>query len=124
MDFESLKQYLLGKPSATLDFPFGEGVYVFKVKGKMFALIGFRDGEMNMNLKCDPDEGAALREIFSNVSAGYHMDKRHWITLYFRQENPQSMLPDGEILRLVDNSFSLVVAKLPKKLQQSILIKL
>lgn len=119
MEFEHLKQYLLEKPETTLEFPFGNDVYVFKVKGKMFALIGFNQKEMNMNLKCDPEEGASLREIFEDITAGYHMDKRHWITIYFR-----GTVPDGEVLRLVDNSFRLVVEKMPKKHQTSILLKM
>ena len=119
MEFEQLKQYLLDKPHTTLEFPFGDDVYGFKVKGKMFALIGFRGDEMNMNLKCDPDEGESLREVFPDITAGYHMDKRHWITIYFR-----GGVPDGEVCRLIDNSFRLVVAKMTKKDQASILVNL
>ena len=124
MEFKTLKQYLLDKSSATLDFPFGSDVYVFKVKGKMFALIGHNKGEMNMNLKCAPEEGAALREIFRDITAGYHMNKRHWITINFTQQGlaDDQRVPDGEVFRLVDNSYALVVAKLPKKEQASLLL--
>ena len=119
MDFETLNQYLLNKPESKQDFPFGDDVYVYKVKGKMFALIGWREGVMNMNLKCDPEEARSLVDIFASVTPGYHMDKRHWITVNFTGE-----VPDGEVCRLIDNSFLLVVNKMTKKDQQSILLKL
>lgn len=124
MQFEALKEYLLKKTETTLDFPFGDDVYVFKVKGKMFALIGWKEGEMNMNLKCEPDEGAALRDIFSSIKPGYHMNKRHWITVYFESKAYGPPPPVGEIERLIDNSFNLVVSKMTKKDQQSILVHL
>ena len=110
MKFETLKKYLMSKPETTLEYPFGDDVHVFKVRKKMFALIGFRKDLMNMNLKCDPDEACALRDIFPAITEGYHMDKRHWITIYF-----DGSVPKNEILRLVDNSFLLVVDKMSKK---------
>lgn len=75
MTFESLTTYLLDKPHATLSYPFGADVSVFKVNNKMFALLAIRDGTPFVNLKCDPDEALALRDIFTGVSAGYHMNK-------------------------------------------------
>lgn len=122
MEFEALKRYLLNKTESALDFPFGDDVFVFKVKGKMFALIGWKEGVMSINLKCDPDEGAALRDIFSAIKPGYHMDKRHWITIYFDAKSDASSPPEGEVKRLIDNSFRLVVSKMTKKDQKSILI--
>jgi predicted DNA-binding protein (MmcQ/YjbR family) len=119
MDFDLLKKYLLDKPQTTLSFPFGEDVSVFKVKNKMFALVGWRNDMMMLNLKCDPDEAVALQDIFTAIKPGYHMDKKHWISVYFDTEVPQ-----GEIYRLIDNSFALVVSKMTKKDQQSILIQL
>lgn len=122
MEVESIKQYLLAKPETILDFPFGVDTSVFKVKGKMFALMSRREGEDFINLKCDPDEALALRDIFSNVTPGYHMDKKHWISIYFR--GGDRVTPHGEVERLIDNSFKLVVSKMTKKDQQSILIHL
>ena len=117
MDFSTLKQYLLSKPFTTLDYPFGDDVHVFKVKGKMFALVSHDQGQMNMNLKCDPLESESLREVFSAITPGYHMNKKHWITLRF-----DGSVPEGEVLRLVDNSFQLVVAKMPKRERTAILV--
>lgn len=115
MNYEELKAYLLAKPFATLDFPFGDDVSVFKVKNKMFALVGTRNNVMMINLKCDPDEAAALCDIYSAITPGYHMDKKHWISLYF-----DGSVADSETMRLIDNSFNLVVSKLSKKEQLSI----
>ena len=119
--YRELKSYLLTKPESTLDFPFGADVSVFKVKNKMFALVGERNGLMILNLKCDPEESLMLRDIFPAITEGYHMDKRHWITLYFDSDKA---IPEGEIKRLIDQSFLLVVHKLPKKVQTSLLIHL
>ena len=113
---DALNDYLLAKPEATLDFPFGKDVKVFKVKGKMFALLGQRNDLPMLNLKCDPDEAIMLCDVFSSITPGYHMDKRHWISVYF-----DGSVPSGEVERLIDNSYLLVVKKLPKKDQQSIL---
>jgi predicted DNA-binding protein (MmcQ/YjbR family) len=117
--------YLLNKPEATLDFPFGEDVKVFKVKNKMFATLalgkmGKGDGDKKewwMNLKCDPDEAIMLRDIFSAVIPGYHMNKRLWITIILN-----GSIPKGEIERMIDNSFRLVVSKMTKKDQKLILL--
>ncbi len=119
MEFELLNQYLLAKPETAQGFPFGDDVYVYKVKKKMFALVSWREEKMIINLKCDPDEAEALRGIFSAITAGYHMDKKHWITIYF-----DDTVPEGEVKRLIDNSFMLVVEKMTKKDQRSILLHL
>ena len=94
-------------------------------KGKMFATLalgkmGKGDDEGNldwwMNLKCDPDEASALRDIFKSVIPGYHMNKRLWNTIIL-----DGTIPSGEIERMIDNSFALVVSKLPKKQQLGLL---
>ena len=132
MDFEIAKTYLLNKPETVLDFPFGADVYVFKVKTKMFATLaigkmGKGDDSNNdsgenywwMNLKCDPDEAAILRDIFTAVIPGYHMNKALWNTIILN-----GSIPRGEIERMIDNSFRLVVDKMTKKMQASILLHL
>ena len=116
MNLEQLKYYLLTKTESTQDFPFGADVYVFKVKKKMFALIGHREGKMMLNLKCDPDESWMLRDIFPAITPGYHMNKLLWISIYF-----DGTVPESEVERLIDNSYQLVVNTLSKKLQLSLL---
>lgn len=126
-DFSPVHQYLLEKPESTQYFPFGDDVYVYKVKNKMFATLavgkaGKGDGERQdwwLNLKCDPEEAVMLRDIFSSVIPGYHMNKRLWNTVIL-----DGSIPNGEIQRMIDNSFMLVVNNMIKKDQQSILVHL
>ena len=87
MENHELKRYLLNKPFASVSQPFGEGIDVYKVKDKMFATLALgkmgqqSSGHWWVNLKCDPDEAAILRDIFEAVIPGYHMNKRHWNTV-------------------------------------------
>ncbi len=114
MDEANLTQSLLSQLGATQDFPFGPDVAVFRVAKKMFALLGIHRGMLMLNLKCPPEQGAALREMFPAITEGYHMDKRHWISLYFDSSNP---IPEGEVERLIEQSYQLVLKSLPKKTQ-------
>ncbi|MBO9491218.1 MmcQ/YjbR family DNA-binding protein [Endozoicomonas sp. G2_1] len=127
---DQLKNYLLAKPETKLDYPFGPEVEVYKVKGKMFATLSFGTGNEKgtegklaghfcMNLKCDPDEAVILRDIFASVTPGYHMNKAQWNTVIL-----DGSIPKGEIERMIDQSFRLVVGKMTKKEQTSILLKL
>jgi len=121
MDYNSAKTYLLERPEAIEDFPFGPEVAVFKVKGKMFATLGLRaepgkePSTTNINLKCDPQEAIMLRDIFSAVIPGYHMNKKHWNTVLL-----DNSMPDGEIQRMIDNSYALVVKGMTKKVRASL----
>ncbi|MDG1732001.1 MAG: MmcQ/YjbR family DNA-binding protein [Thalassotalea sp.] len=119
MQPSKLNSYLINKPCTSLSFPFGEDVSVFKVKNKMFALLGHHNELDMINLKCDADESLALQDIFPAIKPAYHMDKKHWISVYF-----DGSVPQGEIERLIDNSYMLVVSKMTKKEQASILIHL
>ncbi|MFT5708431.1 MAG: putative DNA-binding protein (MmcQ/YjbR family) [Oceanospirillaceae bacterium] len=118
MNYQQARSYLLSKPEAREDFPFGPEVAVFKIKDKMFATLNTlaksyeTSKETSMNLKCDPQEALMLRDIFSAVKPGYHMNKRHWNTIIF-----DSSIPEGEIARMVDDSYALVVKGLTKKLR-------
>lgn len=109
MNYDSAREYLLSKPEALLDYPFGPDVAVFKIRGKMFATLGEEDGIARTNLKCDPDEAAALRDIFPAVLPGYHMNKLHWNTVLL-----DGSVPVGELERMIDSSYALVVKTLRK----------
>lgn len=109
MNKKEAEAYLKSKPEAAEDYPFGFDVQVFKVRGKMFALLAEEKGLANMNLKCDPDEAMVLRQIYPAVLPGYHMNKRHWNTILL-----DGSLPPAEIERMIDQSYSLVVKGLPK----------
>lgn len=92
--------------------PFGDATLVFKVMGKMFALVGLENIELSANLKCDPDYALELREAYSEVHPGYHMNKKHWNTVELGGGLKKSLF-----LELVDHSYELVVSKLTKKLK-------
>ena len=105
---EKFKQYLLAKPDAVEAYPFGEGIMVPKVCGKMFATYSAaKDGFYHMNVKCDPLEAIALRDVFESVIPGYHMNKKHWNTLIL-----DGSIPDFEVERMIDRSYGLVVKTL------------
>jgi predicted DNA-binding protein (MmcQ/YjbR family) len=95
-------------PGATLENPFGPEWDVYKVRGRVFLLLPL-DGTGRVTLKSDPDDAHALREAFADIVPGYHMNKKHWITLL-----PGSSLDDGLIAELVTESYLLVVEKLPR----------
>jgi predicted DNA-binding protein (MmcQ/YjbR family) len=122
---EQVRNYLLSKPEAEEDFPFGIDVMVFKVKGKMFALLSGEGGKNpnkrpQMNLKCDPLEASQLRDVFDDVVAGYHMNKKHWNTLYLAGSENSSDIPAGEVERQIDNSYGLVLKGMTKAQRRSL----
>jgi len=104
MQVSQLLAYLDAKVGAQRDYPFDDKILVFKVRGKMFALLDPLEVPPRVNLKCDPAEAQMLRDIFPCVLPGYHMNKRHWNTLVV-----DGSLPDGEVRRMIDNSYALVV---------------
>ncbi len=108
--YEQARDYFLSKPEAWLDTPFGPDVIVPKIAKKMFATLGEEEGLARINLKCDPDEALALRDIFPSVLPGYHMNKVHWNTVLL-----DDSIPVGEVQRMIDNSYALVVRSLPKR---------
>jgi predicted DNA-binding protein (MmcQ/YjbR family) len=109
VNYENARSYLLSKPEAIEDFPFGPEVAVMKIGGKMFATLTEKDGLASTNLKCDPHEALMLRDIFSAVKPGYHMNKLHWNTVVL-----DGSVPVGEIERMIDRSYALVVKNLRK----------
>ena len=109
MNRDITKKYLLSKPDAVEEFPFTADVAVFKINNKMFATLATEQGVARCNLKCDPDEALILRDIFSGVTPGYHMNKRHWNTVFL-----DGSIPKGEIERMIDCSYSLVIKAMKK----------
>jgi predicted DNA-binding protein (MmcQ/YjbR family) len=103
MDIESLREYCISKTDATESFPFGEDTLVFKVNGKIFALVNL-DGDLSINLKCDPVFAIELRERYSSVTSGYHMNKKHWNTVLL-----DGSVPDKEVFSWIDHSYNLVI---------------
>jgi len=105
MNIESLREYCISKKGVSESFPFGEDTLVFKVNGKIFALANL-DGDLSINLKCDPDYAIDLREQYSSVTPGYHMNKKHWNTI-----NIDGTIPEKEVFLWIDHSYDLIEEK-------------
>lgn len=103
MNIEDLREYCIKKPDVTESFPFGDDTLVFKRKGKIFLLANL-DGDLSINIKCDPSLALELRERYPSVVPGYHMNKKHWNTVYV-----DGSIPDKEIFSWIDNSYDLVI---------------
>jgi predicted DNA-binding protein (MmcQ/YjbR family) len=108
MDIEVYRRHCIAKKGVTEEFPFDENTLVFKVMGKMFSLTGV-DAFDSINIKVDPEIGIELREKYPSVKPGYHMNKKHWITVVM-----DGTVPDKRILQWIDNSYQLVCASLTK----------
>ena len=113
MNIEEFRLYCLEKKGVTEAFPFDQQTLVFKVMGKMFALVPLERLPSQANLKCDPEQAVALREKYDGViTPGYHMSKVHWNTLFLEQ------LPPGLIMQLIDDSYNLIISGFTKKLRE------
>lgn len=119
MNHKQIEEYLLSKPGAWLDYPFGEEVAVYKVgskdSGKMFALIQEGKEPVRISLKCDPLLAEKLRAEFESVLPGYHLNKKHWNTVIC-----SGQLPVEEIHGLITLSYNLVLESLPKAEQDKL----
>lgn len=115
MNVEEFRNLCLRKKGITEEFPFDADTLVFKVMGKMFALVPLERKPPQCNLKCDPERAIELREEYDgDITPGYHMSKKHWNTLFL--EN----LPPHLIVELLDHSYDLVVSSLTKKLKEQL----
>ena len=118
MDFQACRDHCLMQLQSIEDFPFGPDIYVYKVVGKIFAILSeslvptaaaANTKLASINLKCDPTEAVMLRQIFPAITPGYHMNKQHWNTVQL-----DGSVPVNEIKRMIENSYALVVKSLPK----------
>lgn len=98
MNHKEIEEYLLSMPNARLDYPFGEGVAVYKAgaeaDAKMFAIIQEGSSPVRLSLKCDPQLAEVLREKYETVLPGYHLNKKHWNTIICTGQVPQDELED------------------------------
>ncbi|MBM9621670.1 MmcQ/YjbR family DNA-binding protein [Streptomyces zhihengii] len=108
MRARELRAFCLEFNAAVEEFPFGPETSVFKVLGKMFALSALEGAPLTVNLKCDPENAVRLRAEHPAIAPGYHMNKRHWNTVTVGE------LPDRMVRELVEDSYDLVVAGLPR----------
>ena len=114
MNIESFRAYCLSHKGVTEEFPFGEDVLVYKVMGKMFSLTNMEVFE-SVNLKVDPERGVELRERYPAVQPGYHMNKKHWITVTM-----VGSIPDKLLKEWIDHSYDLVAAGLTKMAKRTL----
>ena len=114
MNVESLREYCLSLPLATEDFPFDETTLVFRVVGKIFAMLDLERPDV-VSLKCNPDYALQLREEHPEISGAWHMNKKYWISVYFEQD-----VPDSLIRELVKASYDLVAGSLTKKARDAL----
>lgn len=103
MDHKTVEDFVLSMPNAKLDYPFGEGVAVYKAGDKMFALIQEGKDPVRLSLKCDPTLAETLREKYETVLPGYHLNKKHWNTIILTGQ-----LPWEEVQDLIRHSYQLV----------------
>lgn len=116
MNTESIREYCLKKKAVTESFPFGETTLVFKVKEKIFLLLTLDHTPAQFNAKCDPNRAIELREQYSAIRPGYHMNKRLWNTV-----TVDASLSAPLIKEMIDDSYTLVVHSLPAKVRKEIL---
>ncbi|TVR41594.1 MAG: MmcQ/YjbR family DNA-binding protein [Bacteroidia bacterium] len=109
MHIEAFREYCLAKKGVTESFPFDRETLCYKVMGKLFALTDV-DRFESVNLKCDPEKLISLRERYPAVGPGYHMNKKHWMTVLM-----DGSLADSLIMEWIDHSYELVVAGLTRK---------
>jgi predicted DNA-binding protein (MmcQ/YjbR family) len=114
MDIEHFMRFCAAKKGVTEEFPFGEETLVYKVMGKIFALTNV-DAFESFNLKVDPEQGVILQEEYMAVRPGYHMNKKHWITVVL-----DGTVSDRLLKEWIDNSYNLVVSGLTKKQQAAL----
>jgi len=115
LNIEELRNYCLSKTGATEGLPFGEDTLVFKVGNKIFLIAGINAGD-RFNVKCDPELAIELRERYTEVQPGYHMNKKMWNTVYM-----DGSLTTKQLHQMIDHSYDLVFKGLPKKLQEEII---
>ena len=110
MTANALRCWCLSQEGVTQEFPFGERTSVFKVAGKMFALSALGNRPLEVSVKCEPELAESLRAAYPDIRPGYHLNKRHWITITL-----DGSVPDPMVRELVQDSYDLVVAGLTSK---------
>jgi predicted DNA-binding protein (MmcQ/YjbR family) len=115
MDIEELREYCLGKRWAEETFPFDNETLVFKVGGKAFLLTGINSRPVQFNVKCDPVLAIELREEYSSVLPGYHMNKKHWNTIIC-----DGSMSRKQLEQWINHSYELVVKSLSKKQKEQL----
>ena len=115
MNARELREWCLGHPGASEDFPFTAEHSVFKVSGKMFAISALEREPLEVSVKCEPELAVELRSSYAAIRPGYHLNKRHWNTITL-----DGSVSDQLVRDLVEDSYDLVVSALPKRVQKEL----
>ncbi|HUM46016.1 MAG TPA: MmcQ/YjbR family DNA-binding protein [Chitinophagales bacterium] len=115
MTHEYIRDFCLKKKAVTEEFPFDNETLVFKVMNKMFLLMSLESHPASINVKCDPELAIELRDKYPAVSPAYHMNKKHWNSV-----EVNGTISAAEILKMIDDSYNLVVKSLPKKIKEQL----
>ncbi len=115
MDIEHLREYCLNKKGTEESFPFDETTLVFKVAGKIFLIADITTQPLQFNVKCDPEKALELREQYTCVLPGYHMNKKHWNTIIC-----EGQVGDKLLKQWIDDSYRLIVSGVSRKLREEL----
>ena len=115
MNIEEIQAYCLSKSQTSEDMPFDDSTLVFRVCGKIFALLNL-EGKLSINLKCDPVKAIELREQYPSIIPGYHMNKIHWNTIILDDSLDKTL-----IFELINHSYLQIVQKLTQKQKNELL---
>jgi len=116
MDVEQIREYCLSKSFVEESLPFGPDVLVFKIGGKIFLLLPLNTEQLQFNVKSNPEEIELLRENFSCVLPGHHMNKKHWNTIV-----PNASVNTKQLYQWIDESYTIVLNSLSKKIKANLL---
>jgi predicted DNA-binding protein (MmcQ/YjbR family) len=109
MNIEEIRDFCLSLKGVEESFPFDNNTLVFKVGGKIFLLVALDAQPLRFNAKCDPEKAIKLRETYSYVLPGFHMNKQHWNTIVCESNSSRKLLTE-----LIKESYSIVLMRLPK----------
>ncbi len=115
MNLQTITTWLLAKKGATEETPFGPDALVYKVMGKMFALVAWEEEPLAISLKCEPGQALFLRDLYPAVRPGYHMNKKHWNTVTL-----DGTVPEDEVKGMIDDSYELVVKSLTRAMKEEL----
>ncbi|NQY21911.1 MAG: MmcQ/YjbR family DNA-binding protein [Campylobacteraceae bacterium] len=115
MKIKTLEEFILNKIESIKTFPFTSETMVFKVKDKMFVLLSYHENKIRISLKCDPLEANIYKEIYFCIKEGYHLNKKHWISIYV-----DDSIKDEIVFGMINDSYDLVVNNLSKIKQKEL----
>jgi len=113
---DALRDLCLSHQGSEETFPFGFETSVFKVAGKMFALSRLEGQPLSVSLKCEPQLAEQLRAAHPCITAGYHLNKRHWNTVVLDGSLPEQIVAD-----MIEDSYDLIVSGLSRARQRALL---